>query len=173
MSTLLLYAHLKTPIGPLLVAGDGRALRSIAFPERGRPRPAAAGWRHDPAALQEALSQLSDYFDGGRTAFDLSLAFSGSPFDEAVWQALSEIPYGVTVSYGEIARRIGEGPAAARAVGVACGTNPLPIVIPCHRVIGANGALTGFGGGLETKSFLLSLERRVAPQPGQQLALFD
>lgn len=170
---MLAYAHLDTPIGPLLVAGDSRALRCVAFPERGQPRRPAAGWRHEPDALRDALDQLSEYFDGSRMAFDLPLAFSGSAFDEAVWQALAEIPYGATVSYGEIARRLGEGPAAARAVGAACGTNPLPIVIPCHRVIGANGALTGFGGGLETKAFLLSLERRIAPRPGLQLGLFD
>jgi len=172
-SEAIVYTHIDTPIGPLLVAGDDRYLRAVGFPERGRPRAPAAGWRHDAAPLAEAASQLSDYFDGARTDFDLPLAFAGSPFDEAVWNAMREIPYGATISYGEIARRIGEGPAASRAVGVACGTNPLPIVIPCHRVIGADGSLTGFGGGLETKAFLLTLERRVAPRPGQQFGLFD
>jgi methylated-DNA-[protein]-cysteine S-methyltransferase len=173
-SEAIIYTHMETPIGPLLVAGDGRRLRIVGFPERnGRPRAPKAGWLEDAAPLTKAIDQLREYFDGERTQFDLPLTYHGSSFDEAVWEAMRSIPYGGTVSYGEIAREIGEGPAASRAVGVACGSNPLPIVIPCHRVIGADGSLTGFGGGLEIKSYLLSLERRVAPRPGTQLGLFD
>jgi len=173
-SEVIAYTHIDTPIGPLLVVGDGICLRTVGFPERnGRPRAPKPGWREDAAPLAGPVRQLREYFDGERTEFDLPLAYRGSFFDEAVWKAMRSIPYGGTVSYGEIAREIGEGPAASRAVGVACGANPLPIVIPCHRVIGADGSLTGFGGGLEIKSFLLSLERRVAPRPGTQLGLFD
>jgi methylated-DNA-[protein]-cysteine S-methyltransferase len=173
-SGAIVYTHIDTPIGPLLIAGDGKRLRTVGFAERnGRPRAPRPEWQENAVPLAEAVNQLHEYFDGERTEFDLPLAYSGSPFDEAVWEAMRSLPYGATVSYGEIAREIGEGPAASRAVGVACGANPLPIVIPCHRVIGADGSLTGFGGGLEIKSFLLSLERRVAPQPGQQLGLFD
>ncbi|HET7412669.1 MAG TPA: methylated-DNA--[protein]-cysteine S-methyltransferase [Pararhizobium sp.] len=169
----LAYTYLDTPIGPLLVAGDGDHLHTIGFARNGRPHPPAHDWRHDERPLTEALAELREYFDGTRTEFTVPLTFSGTPLEEAVWRAMACIPYGATTSYGAIAREIGEPPSASRAVGAAAGANPLPIVIPCHRVIGADGSLTGFGGGLETKSFLLSLERRVQPAPGAQLGLFD
>jgi methylated-DNA-[protein]-cysteine S-methyltransferase len=149
---------METPIGRLLLAGDGQRLSLIGFP-RGKglvtPRP---HWRRDDDAFGRVKEQLQEYFDGTRREFDLPLDLRGTGFQLTVWCELARIPYGETISYGELARRIGE-PTASRAVGAANGANPIPIVIPCHRVIGANGSLTGFGGGIETKKWLLALER--------------
>jgi methylated-DNA-[protein]-cysteine S-methyltransferase len=171
MQHAISYAYRDSPVGRLLVAGDGTHLLRVAFPGRiGRARPEPC-WRRDPEPLRETLRQLEEYFAGERLGFSLPLDFEGEPLQVAVWKAMRDIPYGQTLSYGEIARRIGQ-PQAARAVGAACGANPLPIVIPCHRVVGADGSLTGFGGGLPTKRFLLALEQRVAPQPGLQYSLF-
>jgi methylated-DNA-[protein]-cysteine S-methyltransferase len=117
------------------------------------------GWKRDDAALSEARAQLQAYFAGELRGFELPLAAEGTPFQQRVWRALCDIPYGETISYGELARRIGQ-PAAARAVGLANGQNPIAIVVPCHRVIGANGSLTGYGGGLERKRWLLAHESR-------------
>ncbi|WP_019904449.1 methylated-DNA--[protein]-cysteine S-methyltransferase [Methylobacterium sp. 77] len=153
------YTILPSPIGPLVLAGAAEGLACIGFPAgKGMVTP-GADWQRDEAAFPEARAQLGAYFDGRLTRFDLALAPRGTPFQRAVWQALTEIPPGETISYGELARRIGR-PSASRAVGAANGANPLPIVVPCHRVIGASGALTGFAGGLDTKRFLLALERR-------------
>ena len=153
-----LYTFMETPIGRLLLAGDGRRLSLVGFP-RGKglvtPRPQ---WRRDDDAFSRAKEQLRDYFDGTRREFDLPLDLRGTGFQLMVWRELARIPYGETISYGELARRVGQ-PDASRAVGAANGANPIPIVIPCHRVIGANGSLTGFGGGIETKKWLLALER--------------
>jgi methylated-DNA-[protein]-cysteine S-methyltransferase len=168
----LSYAYLGTPIGPLLLAGDAVGLRLISFPSGRGARKPQPGWRKDAASFAEAIRQLREYFDGKRTEFSLPVHFEGSAFQTAVWRALREIPYGETVSYGEIARRIGEPPSSSRAVGAANGANRLPIVIPCHRVIGADGSLTGFGGGLPTKQFLLAHEQRVKPPKGLQYSLF-
>jgi methylated-DNA-[protein]-cysteine S-methyltransferase len=121
-----------------------------------RPNPS---WRHDASPFGEAVRQLQAYFAGQLETFDLALSPQGTPFQLAVWRLLCEIPYGQTISYGELARRLGN-PNAARAVGLANGSNPIPIVIPCHRVIGSNGKLTGYGGGLPIKEKLLALERR-------------
>jgi methylated-DNA-[protein]-cysteine S-methyltransferase len=121
------------------------------------PRP-DPGWREDAAPLTETVRQLQAYFAGDLETFNLSLAPEGTPFQIEVWQRLRDIPYGQTISYGELARRIGN-PKASRAVGLANGSNPIPIVIPCHRVIGSNGKLTGYGGGLPIKEKLLALER--------------
>ncbi len=154
----LAWDDVPSPIGDLLLVGDGNALVGLyLIPDRS-PAPAirAAGQR-DPEALRPAAEQLEAYFAGELTAFDLPLAPAGTAFQRAVWDALLEIPYGETVSYGEIARQIGD-PSAVRAVGAANGRNPISIVIPCHRVIGANGTLTGYGGGLERKRALLALE---------------
>ncbi|GLQ88975.1 methylated-DNA--[protein]-cysteine S-methyltransferase [Dyella flagellata] len=155
------YDHLPTPIGKLLLVADAKGLREVWF-ETGKHRKAPdAAWEHDPAKLAFARKQLEEYFAGERTSFDLPLHPIGTAFQVAVWQALAKIPYGATISYGELAQRIGQ-PQAMRAVGAANGRNPLPIVLPCHRVIGANGSLTGFGGGLPTKRFLLAMEDQVA-----------
>ena len=152
------YTYYTSPVGSLLLAGDAQGLSLIAFESGGRPAPAGAGWRDDPAALRPALEQIGAYFAGELTEFDLTLAPAGTGFQRQVWGALREIPYGQTLSYGELARRIGR-PGASRAVGAANGANPLPVVIPCHRVIGSDGGLTGFGGGLDVKLWLLDHER--------------
>jgi methylated-DNA-[protein]-cysteine S-methyltransferase len=154
------YCYVETPIGPLLIVGDPEAVRRIEFPESGRARLPETGWTEaGSGAVGEAARQLREYFAGTRTAFDLPLAPEGTEFQRAVWRLLQDIPYGETISYGELARRVGN-PKASRAVGAANGANPIPIVIPCHRVIGSNGKLTGFGGGLPAKEALLSLETR-------------
>jgi len=153
------YIQIESPCGPLLLAADDAGLRQILFVNgRSSVRPDPA-WREDRGALAEVVRQLRAYFSGELQRFDLSLAPQGTPFQLNVWQHLCEIPYGETISYGELARRIGN-PNASRAVGLANGSNPISIVIPCHRVIGSNGKLTGYGGGLETKQKLLELERR-------------
>jgi methylated-DNA-[protein]-cysteine S-methyltransferase len=147
-----LFDTVDSPVGELLIAGDGSALTSLHMD--GSP---GAGWRRDPAAFRGAAEQLRAYFAGGLRQFDLPLAPHGTPFQRSVWAALREIPYGETVSYAELAAAA-ERPGAARAVGAANGRNPIAIVIPCHRVIGSTGALTGYGGGLRRKRLLLDLE---------------
>jgi methylated-DNA-[protein]-cysteine S-methyltransferase len=152
------YWHtLESPVGPLLLGGDGERLTRIDFQDGPRPLRPAAHWHRAAAPFAAAVEQLAQYFAGQRRRFDLPLAPTGTQFQLRVWQALCAIPYGATLSYGELARRIGN-PRASRAVGLANGANPLPIVVPCHRVIGANGALTGFGGGVPIKRALLALE---------------
>ena len=124
-----------------------------------KPIEVAPGWEPAPAAFADVSEQLGEYFAGRRTSFDVPLPMDGAPFERRVWRALQEIPYGETVSYGELARRIDQ-PSAARAVGMANGRNPIAVIVPCHRVIGADGTLTGYGGGLERKRLLLDLEAR-------------
>jgi len=154
------YCYLDSPVGDLLLAGDGDALCRIEFPDgRVRHKP-GTDWILNEKPLRQTQRQLTEYFSGKRRQFDLPLRLHGTAFQIRVLRALQEIPYGETVSYGDIARRIGR-PKAVRAVGSANGRNPIPIVIPCHRVIGANGDLTGFGGGLKTKEMLLRLEAGV------------
>lgn len=151
------YCYLSTPIGELLLAAEAGALAHIGLPSAGAPAAPEAGWRIDREALAGVRQQLHEYFSGQRRAFDLPLRLTGTAFQRQVLAALREIPYGQTASYGDIARRIGR-PRAVRAVGAANRRNPLPIVIPCHRVIGADGSLTGFAGGLPLKAALLALE---------------
>jgi len=154
------YTYLDTPIGPLLIAGDREAIRLIAFPKNGKAQRPEPEWTESSrGTVGEAVRQLREYFEGRRKEFDLPLAPEGTPFQKTVWRHLCDIPYGETISYGELARRTGN-PKASRAVGAANGANPIPVVIPCHRVIGANGKLTGFGGGLPVKEKLLALESR-------------
>ncbi|HEY0197938.1 MAG TPA: methylated-DNA--[protein]-cysteine S-methyltransferase [Rhodanobacter sp.] len=156
------YDEMSTPIGRLLLSADTQGLRDVWFIETGRRQQARPSeWVHSPKALKFARVQLDEYFAGERRDFKLPLHPVGTPFQLAVWDELSRIPYGITVSYGELAQRIDQ-PQAVRAVGAANGRNPLPIVLPCHRVIGSDGSLTGFGGGLPTKRFLLAMEDRVA-----------
>jgi methylated-DNA-[protein]-cysteine S-methyltransferase len=150
----VIYGFLETPVGRLLVARDTTGVRLIHF----RPHRPAAGWERHDRAFDDLGTQLAEYFEGRRRTFALPLAPEGTPFQLRVWNALLEIPYGETISYGELAARIGDR-SASRAVGLANGSNPLPIVIPCHRVIGSNGKLTGYGGGLPIKQQLLTLER--------------
>ncbi len=156
------YDRFDTPIGRMLVVGDGNAVVHIDLPEARRPLAIAPDWRRDADALAEARTQLLDYFAGTRTRFELSLAPRGTPFQRGVWEALLDIPYSETISYAELSRRIGN-PKASRAVGLANGANPIAIIVPCHRVIGANGSLTGYGGGLDAKRHLLDLEQRHKP----------
>jgi len=151
------YCYLETPIGELLLAGNADGLSLIGFPKGSMRREPEPDWIFNEKPLAEARRQLREYFAGKRRAFDLPLNLSGTEFQVSVLRALLEIPYGETVSYGEIAKRIGR-PRAVRAVGAANGRNPLPVVVPCHRVIGSTGDLTGFGGGLDTKEALLRLE---------------
>lgn len=152
------YCYLDSPVGPLLLAGKDDVLSLISFPDGKMRRHPEPGWQENPDAFDEARRQLTAYFAGELKTFRLKLAPSGTAFQLEVLKALQEIPYGKTVSYAELAARIGR-PKAFRAVGAANGRNPLPIVIPCHRVVGADGSLTGFGGGLPTKQRLLALEQ--------------
>jgi methylated-DNA-[protein]-cysteine S-methyltransferase len=156
---MIKYTRVASPVGPLLLAADEAGLRQILFVHGRHPAKPDPAWREDPTALQETVRQLRAYFAGELEAFDLPLAPEGTPFQLKVWKLLCDIPYGETISYGELARRAGN-PKASRAVGLANGSNPIPIVIPCHRVIGSNGKLTGYGGGLPIKEKLLALERR-------------
>jgi methylated-DNA-[protein]-cysteine S-methyltransferase len=156
----MLFTTFDSPIGELLAVGDGCALHGL-YMQQGRTATAARqDWQRADEAFQQVRGQLDDYFAGRRHSFDLPLALAGSPFQQRVWRALQDIPYGETTSYGEVARRIGV-PSAPRAVGVANGQNPVAVIVPCHRVIGADGSLTGYGGGLERKRLLLELEAGV------------
>ncbi|HKI73893.1 MAG TPA: methylated-DNA--[protein]-cysteine S-methyltransferase [Pseudomonadales bacterium] len=152
------YCFIDTPVGEVLLAGDKTGLHYISFPQgKGHVDP-EPDWERDDAALGNARKQMEEYFAGKRREFDLKLVPSGTGFQLAVLRALQKIPYGETRSYRDIAVQIGK-PRAVRAVGAANGRNPLPIVIPCHRVVGSDGSLTGFGGGLDAKRFLLDLEQ--------------
>lgn len=153
------YARFSTPLGTLLATAAGGALTGLYF-DRQQYFPAiAADWREDAAAapLQECARQLEEYFEGRRDAFDLPLAPEGTQFQCRVWQEIARIPFGETISYSELARRAG-APGSARAAGAATGRNPISIVVPCHRVVGSDGSLTGYAGGLERKTKLLEIE---------------
>lgn len=151
------YCIAPSPIGELLLFGNGHALQGLYLESRDVWPQKQPDWRWDEAPFKAAIAQLHEYFDRRRTVFDLPLAPVGTPFQQRVWTALLDIPHGVTISYGELATRLGD-PKASRAVGLANGRNPISIVIPCHRVIGANGNLTGYGGGLDRKEWLLRHE---------------
>jgi len=154
----LCTTHVDTPIGRIVIEGDEEAVTGLYFPNH-------KGWtasedrvRPSDEAFRGVRSQLEEYFAGERQVFDVPLRFAGTPFQEQVWRALREIPYGRTITYSELARRVGR-PSASRAVGAANGRNPLSILVPCHRVVGAEGRLTGYAGGLERKRWLLDWER--------------
>ncbi|MFB3239606.1 methylated-DNA--[protein]-cysteine S-methyltransferase [Aeromonas salmonicida] len=164
---MIRYDMLPTDYGELLVAINGRGLVHVDFVAGLRTLPDMSGWQQDGEALAPYLAEFAAYFAGRLQRFTLPLAAHGTAFQQAVWQALCDIPYGETRSYGDIARTIGK-PAAVRAVGAANGRNPLSIIVPCHRVIGQNGSLTGYAGGLPIKQQLLALEcdqSRSANQP--------
>ncbi|HEY2316993.1 MAG TPA: methylated-DNA--[protein]-cysteine S-methyltransferase [Solirubrobacteraceae bacterium] len=168
------WAVYESPIGPLTLIGDHAGLRALHFPGRGGPLDESA---RDRAPFRDVLDQLEEYFAGGRQRFEVALALEGTPFLQRVWTALQAIPFGSTCSYGELAARMAR-PDRVRAVGAAVGRTPVPIIVPCHRVIGADGSLTGYGGGLQRKQRLLELEAAVrggAPAPsvwaGRQLSL--
>ncbi|WP_102146120.1 methylated-DNA--[protein]-cysteine S-methyltransferase [Mycobacterium hubeiense] len=157
---------IDSPVGPLTLVGQHGRLMHLRMVDQ-TYEPSRDGWEPDDDAFPDAVEQLTEYFAGERTEFDLALELVGTAFQRRVWAALQTIPYGETRSYGEIAKQIGS-PGAFRAVGLANGHNPIGIIVPCHRVIGANGSLTGYGGGLDRKRALLDLEKqRIAP------ALFD
>lgn len=164
---LMVYACLPSPVGELLVVADGGSLVELSFdaPRALARRTSPAAMRHAPGEFTTFAHELRSYFAGELRDFKVPLAPAGSPFEQRVWRILRTIPYGTTTSYGAIARELG-APNAARAVGTANGRNPIAIVIPCHRVIGADGGLTGYGGGLARKRLLLELE-------GRQMALFE
>ena len=153
-----MYTLVDSPIGELLLRGSDDRLTHLHMQGGRTASVIAAGEVRDDGAFTETARQLREYFAGERTAFDLELAPQGTPFQLLVWERLREIPYGETLSYGELAREIGR-PNGSRAVGLANGRNPIPIVIPCHRVIGADGTLTGYAGGIERKRLLLDLEQ--------------
>ena len=158
------YCYQKTPIGDLLLAGNGEQLELLGFPNGKMRRRHESHWKKNSAVFKEVRKQLASYFAGELKTFELDLSPIGTDFQRSVWLALTEIPYGETWSYGQLAKYI-QRPKASRAVGAANGRNPIPVIIPCHRVIGSSGKLTGFGGGLQTKEFLLCLESRVlAPE---------
>jgi len=162
------YRTIDSPIGPLALAGPGRALTNLRMLDQ-TYEPDRSDWMLDEQAFPDAVDQLGAYFAGQRTDFDLELNLVGSEFQRRVWRALLTIPYGETRSYGQIAEQIGAA-GAARAVGLANGHNPIAIIVPCHRVIGASGSLTGYGGGLDRKRSLLDMEKKVK---SGSLTLFD
>ena len=164
---MILCRRIDSPIGPLMLAADDAGLRHIEFRDNRHPANRADWHGGDSEILQASEAQLAEYFAGTRTSFDLPLAPQGTAFQLQVWHELARIPFGATISYAQLAQRIGK-PEAVRAVGAANGRNPLPIVLPCHRVIGADGALVGFGGGLPTNQFLLRLEGAL-PEPQRGL----
>ena len=152
------YTYIESPLGALLAVGDSDGLAALYLPTAKKPAVVHPDWTRDDDAFGELRAQLGEYFAGTRTDFDLPLNATGSAFQKRVWAALAEIPYGATTSYGKVAAAVG-APDAARAVGLANGQNPIPIVVPCHRVIGADGSLTGYGGGLDAKRWLLAHEQ--------------
>ncbi len=152
------YCYFESPVGKLLLTGN-ESLENLYFPKGNTRIEPKKEWIHSKENFKEALNQLAAYFQGERTIFDLKINATGTDFQKRVWQELVKIPYGETISYGELAKRIGN-PNASRAVGMANGKNPIPIIVPCHRVIGKDGSLTGFGGGVDIKKKLLELEKK-------------
>ncbi len=167
-SVTMFFHDISTPIGRLTLVSNGQALCGVHFTDYERVPRSRSGWVHDESCLREAITALAAYFAGDRREFDLALMLPGSVFETRVWAIIRRIPFGGTTTYGEIARRLG-APAAARAVGRAAHRNPVPIVIPCHRVVGADRSLTGYGGGLYRKRWLLGFEQQ---QLGCQRELF-
>jgi methylated-DNA-[protein]-cysteine S-methyltransferase len=155
----LLYTTVDSPVGELLLVGDEGALRGLYMQEGRTSAAVRPAWERADGAFRDVRTQLDEYFAGGRASFDLPLELDGTPFQRRVWRALLEVPYAETISYGALARRIGR-PASSRAVGAANGRNPISVIVPCHRVVGTGGGLTGYGGGIVRKRFLLDLEAR-------------
>ncbi len=165
------YRYIETPVGRVWVAWCERGLVSVGFAQQRRGAQLDPAWKSDPQLVCDGILQLDEYFAGRRRRFDLPIVYEGTPFQERVWRELARIPYGETTHYGEIASRLGR-PGASRAVGAANGQNRIAIVLPCHRVIGKNGKLTGFAGGLDIKDRLLRFERGEGfGRPAQHSAL--
>ena len=156
----MIYTTVDSPIGELLLLGEGDVLHGLYMQAGRKPMRIQPRWQRDDDAFPDVREQLAEYFAGERDSFDIQMHLEGSGFQRTVWHALTEIPYGETISYGELARRIGR-PDLARAVGTANGQNPIAVIVPCHRVIGSNGKLVGYGGGLDNKRRLLELEAGV------------
>jgi methylated-DNA-[protein]-cysteine S-methyltransferase len=162
----LVARRFDSPLGSITLAGEDGLLHHLRMDDQTHAPVGQDGWVPGPDAFGDAVEQLQAYFAGELTTFDVALRLDGTPFQQQVWAALQEIPYGETWSYGELAEHIGR-PGASRAVGLANGRNPIGVIVPCHRVIGADGSLTGYGGGLDRKRLLLDLEQaRVAPRAG-------
>ena len=151
------HTYMDTPVGTILLAGSGGSLMALKFPDGAGPVPPEENWERDDGLFREIKIQLRSYFNGGLRSFEIPLAPDGTPFQLKVWEALRGIPYGETISYRELSVRIGH-PTAVRAVGGANGRNPIPVIIPCHRVIGSDGSLAGFSGGIGIKKMLLNIE---------------
>jgi methylated-DNA-[protein]-cysteine S-methyltransferase len=166
------YTELDSPIGPVTIVSNGAAITAVSMRPAAVVTAGAGDWIRDDERLADARTQLEQYFAGGRRTFSLDLAPDGTPFQQQVWAALRDIPFGETRSYGELAATLGR-PGSARAVGAANRSNPIGIVVPCHRVIGADGTLTGYAGGMERKEFLLRHEgaRYVSPRPQIELEI--
>ena len=158
MSDKTFFTTIDSPLGEILLVGNGQGLMALEFQDGTKPTEIIAEWEQDDARFAEEIGQLRAYFSGKRQQFDLQLAPKGTAFQKEVWRELQAIPYGQTISYGELAQRIGR-PKAARAVGAANGANPLALIVPCHRVLGSNGRLTGYRGGLSIKEALLAHEQ--------------
>ncbi len=152
------FTRIQSPVGELTLVASAKGLRGIYMEDHRKAPPTPAIWKNDPSRFAEAVEQLAEYFSGKRGSFDLPLDLQGTPFQLRAWHALLEIPFGETRTYAEQAALI-DNPKAVRAIGLANGRNPVSIIVPCHRVIGKNGTLTGYGGGLERKRFLLELEK--------------
>ena len=164
------FTTMPSPLGELLLTGDGRHLTGLYMTPHTSAPTRDAGWERDDASFEGAIRQLQEYFDGRRLTFEIPLAPDGTEFQRRVWMALRDIPFAQTVSYGDIAREIGN-PKGVRAVGLANGRNPISIIVPCHRVSGSNGALTGYGGGIDRKRWLLEHEARHAGFAGTPLGM--
>lgn len=159
----MFYGYYASPVGRLLLAGDAEALQLISFPAGSRARGPEPDWQRDESVFAAAIRELTEYFAGDRVEFTVPLRLNGTEFQNSYWTLLQSVRFGETTTYGALAKRIGR-PKASRAVGAANGANPIPIIIPCHRVIGSNKSLTGFGGGIETKRYLLAHETRIATE---------
>ena len=165
-SQTLTYDVVQSPIGRLILASDGTALVGVWMANASPTDVTWARLKGDDDILAQARTELAEYFDGRRRSFDVPLAPNGTEFQRSVWAALTEIPFGTTISYANLARRVGNE-TAVRAVGAANGRNPIPVIVPCHRVIGSDGSLTGFGGGLPRKKWLLQHEKALPEEQGE------
>lgn len=159
MTTITCYCFLDSPLGPLLVQGDGESVTGLFLSKPDEPWQIDASWQKADALFQAVREQLAEYFTGTRQQFDVPIRLDGTPFQRKVWRDLLRIPFGTTISYAQLAQRIGK-PSASRAVGHANSRNPISIIVPCHRVIGTDGKLTGYAGGIANKDWLLAWERR-------------
>jgi methylated-DNA-[protein]-cysteine S-methyltransferase len=168
MTATLCYHYVESPVGQILLVGDGTFLTGLYMAEHKRMRGPEAEWRPSDESFAAVVEQLAEYFAGDRRSFEVPLRLKGTPFQQCVWRELVRIPFGQTITYAELARRVGN-PSASRAVGSANGRNPVSIIVPCHRVIGADGRLTGYAGGVEIKRRLLEWEQGVAVGETQPL----